>query len=211
MAPAEKFTASLPTTRARKLADASLTPASSICDGVAADGVHLRVELHRQDVVAEVDQAARGVPLRPRRSLARRISQSSAAGGTRPAGTRTSALPAGGLRTERAVRQRFDHERRGSVASIARRRPDADRVPRLERAQLPAEPPAHRPVHVVYGEGNLRRDPRGVDQQLAERVAQETSPTRSFPRNSVRSRSPSVLDGPGGVERRQAAPAASAR
>ena len=61
MAPAEKFGASLPTTSAAKLAEASLHAGVEHLDGVAADGVHLGVELDREDAVADVEEAGPGV------------------------------------------------------------------------------------------------------------------------------------------------------
>ena len=66
---------------------------------------------------------------------------------------------------------------------------DADRVPRLERPELPAEAPLHRAVHVVDGVGNLRGDARGVDERGPERVAQE-APTLSLPVKSALMRAP---------------------
>jgi hypothetical protein len=60
----------------RRLADAGLQH----LHGVGADGVHLRVELHAQHAVAEIDEAGAGVRLDDGRSVARAAQDSRRSG-----------------------------------------------------------------------------------------------------------------------------------
>ena len=81
---------------------------------------------------------------------------------------------AGRASAEASALERVADERR-RVADAARLEHllDADRVPRLERPELPAEAPLHRAVDVVDGVRDVGRDARGVDERRAQRVAQE--------------------------------------
>ena len=106
----------------------------------------------------------------PRSRAVRRISQIGRGRRDRARARRRRRRPG----AERAARQRLDDQRR-EVGRAARLDDfaNADRVPRLERPELPAESPAHRPVDVVDRAGDVRRDARRVEQQRPERVAQQ--------------------------------------
>ena len=70
-------------TSAAKFAAASFRPACSICDRVAADRVHLRMELDREHAVAKIDEAGAGVALHDLLPVLRRLAESADRG--RPA------------------------------------------------------------------------------------------------------------------------------
>jgi hypothetical protein len=52
---------------------------------------------------------------------------------------------------------------------------DADRVPDLERPELPGKSPLHRPIDIVNGMRDLGGDFCRVDERLAQRRPQEVA------------------------------------
>ena len=144
LAPAEKFGASLPTTSAAKFAAASFTPACSIW--IVSPPIAFIFEWNstREHAVAEVDEAGAGV-----------LPDDRAAGPSRDAGSadrrRRPASRTLSPRTAQLATIGGD-VRRQRVEHVVH----ADRVPRLERAELPAEAPPHRAIDVVDRVGDRR-------------------------------------------------------
>ena len=126
MAPAEKFSASLPTTSAAKFAAASLTPGVQHLDRVAADRVHLRVELDAEHAVAEIDQARAGV-------LARRTWRRRWHGGAAPGSGAASRCAVGRALQLRTASQRLERTELPAEAPPHRAIDVVDRVGDLRR------------------------------------------------------------------------------
>ena len=128
MAPAEKFGASLPTTSARKFGRRFLDARLEHLDRVAADGVHLRVELDAEHAVAEIDQARAGVPADDAAAFAWRRegpADPAAAGATR---VDSSSMRSAGSRPSPVPRSRSGGIRAGAHASMTRSMPIASHV-----------------------------------------------------------------------------------
>ncbi len=172
LAPAEKFGASLPITRAWPLFAASLTPACSIW--MVSPPMAFIFEWN-STAITPSPMSTRLAPefflmTRPCSFAVRRICRSGAAGVTRPSrnrerppssrllirgGTpRWHGVAAGGLRRG----QHFFH---------------ADDVEQLEGSEVPAESPTHHAVDIVDRMGDLRRDARGIDERRRQRGPQE--------------------------------------
>ena len=138
----------MPTTSARKLADASLDAGVSICDACrrrwrsSSSGTRRRARRRRGR------PGCAGVLLHHAAAVARPPQQLEARSGRRDACERLSRRLV--IRTEGAVRQRFGHERRQSAAS---HRIDNVRTPIASRVsngpELPAEAPPHGAVDIV--------------------------------------------------------------
>ena len=136
-------------------------------DGVAADGVHLRVELDGEHAVAEIDEARPRIPADHALPIFRGLQN----------------LQAFARRRQRAVteavapRSQDVGDERGQIglADCFGHFANADRVPDFERAELPAESPLHRPVDVVYRVGDGGCDARSVEERRAKRGAQESA------------------------------------
>ena len=157
-------------TSASKFRSASAHSRRQHGERVAADGVHLRVELDGKDAVAQVDQAGPGVPAhrRPRRLRAPEDLQ------VRCGGWQSALTEADRLGPCRAGAP-LSHQRRG-IGTRARRlehRVDANRIPQLERTQLPAEAPPHRAVDIVDRVRNIGCDACRIDQRRRQRRPQE--------------------------------------
>ena len=174
LAPAEKFTASLPTTSAGSCVR-PLPRRLQHLDRVAADRVHLRVELDREDAVAEIDEARARVAADDRlRSFAvRRICRPGAAGRNRIAAKTTgarrgSALPASAAAAHRcqrwnAMRPRL-RERRWRPASRTARAPS--RNPHCRRA-----------IDIVDAVRDLAASPSAQYTSVGASVARRNAPT----------------------------------
>ena len=152
-APAEKFGAVVADDERGEVRGGFLDAGVQHLDRVAADRVHLRVELDAQHAVAEVDEARAGVLADRRRGSA-------------------FAAPSSGERARRRCRVE------------------------LERPELPAEPPAHRPIDVVGLVGDLpaRRARRSRASGRASRGG--SAPTLSLPSSAAcgRARPTSSID-----------------
>ena len=177
-APAEKFGASLPTTSAREVRRGLLDAGVQHLERVAADGVHLRVELdaparRRRDRRG----SRRGSSSRRRRVLAR----SSAAADRAP--------PAAALRRgSGCARHRSRSATSGGGSVVARRVEhfaDADRRPRSRTVRAPSRSPTASRGRRRRSSGRCRA--RRVPRRAAAgpSVARRNSPTLSLPRNSV--------------------------
>ena len=157
MAPAEKCSPSLPTTRAAKLSAASLTPRRSISIVSPPMAFIFEWNSTQSTPSPEIDEAGAGVLPDDACSGAGRLDQ---------------------CRTRLARRCRRLAEQiaclgRGAVTERGHDRIDADGAQRLERTELPAETPPHRAIDVVARSGDLAGDARGVEQCRRQRGAQE--------------------------------------
>ena len=139
-------------------------------NGVAADNVHLRVELDAENTVAEIHQAGARILLDDAGTLFCAAQNLEVWRGGRERGglPQTTAafqsffdewrerfptflyVVSGFSRTSQQIRTRF--------ADRIEQPLNADRVDQLERPQLPAEAPPHDPVHIVGGVRDGRRD-----------------------------------------------------
>ncbi len=141
-------------------------------DRVAADGVHLRVEVHGQDAVADVHQAGAGIAPHdafPLFSRPKNLKVGRRRGHRSIAETIGAALE--DVRDE--GRCLFDADGFEDVAN-------PEGVPCLERTELPAEAPPHRPVDIVNRVGNFRRRMRRVDESRPQGGPQKgADPVRS--------------------------------
>ena len=142
---------------------------------VAADGVHLRVELEAEDAVAEVEHGGAGVPLHDRRPPSRAAARSTAPGGHRarraePPAREVEVASAGRPRRRRSDSTRRSARRHRHPVRLGARdeRGDADGVEHLEGPELPVEAPAHRAVHVDHVVGDLRDPREGVEERVAQ-------------------------------------------
>ena len=115
-------------------------------DGVAADRIHLRMELDGDDAVAEIDEARTGVLLDDAALFLRRAEDLQIGRGRLDEALAEPGEPA---------LEHAGHERRHAAFHRVRAFRggehvlDADRVDQLERPELPAEPPSHRAIDVV--------------------------------------------------------------
>ncbi len=105
-------------------------------DRVAADGVHLRVELDREHAIADIDQARAGVALDDRRPRFRGTKELETSAARSGSGVPAALQLAAGVRLQDLVH--------------------ADRPPGFERSQLPAEAPAHGAIDVARRSARCR-------------------------------------------------------
>ena len=167
LAPAEKMSASLPTTSAGKFRPASRTPACSI--SIASPPIVFIFEWNSTHNTPS-PRSTRLAPAFDRTTVERSLADCSISSPGRrrePADRGSAVRPE--ARTSRTIAG-------GSVIAHASRTAlDANRVPGFERTKLPAEAPPHRAVDVVDRVGNLGRDSRGIYQCGAERPADEVA------------------------------------
>ena len=156
-------------------------------NGVAADNVHLRVELDAENTVAEIHQAGTSIPLDDAGTLFCAAQNLEIWGGGRERGGLPKATAAfqslfdkwwerfptflyvvsGLSQTSQQIRTRF--------ADCIEQPLNADRVDQLERPQLPAEAPPHDSIHIVGGMRDGRRDHGRIHKGRCEGVTQETA------------------------------------
>ena len=154
------------------------------------------MELERQHAVAEVDEARARVP--PDDALAVLRGLEDLQSGTR----RRHAAVAEARRAARRAPRSTSGGTGAPPPAASRTAANADRVPDLERPDLPAEPPSHRAIDVVDRVRDVGRDARRVDERRPERLAQERADAVAAEEERADALA-RVVDAARGFERRQ--------
>ena len=170
MAPAEKFGASLPIDQRLAALRGFLHAGLQHLDRVAADGVHLRVELNGDHAVAEVDQARAGVLLDDAVLFLRRPQDLQVGRGRLDETSRKRASPP-------SSRLAMSGGTPPSMACVPCAAASTSLTPIASNSsngpELPAESPPHHAIDVVDRMRDVGRDAGGVDQRRRQRRAQE--------------------------------------